>query len=60
MTPKKLKEIRLKYGLSQEAAGALIYVSQQAWASYENGTRNIPELKEEIFLQRVKKMKELK
>lgn len=47
-----LAEWRLAQGLTQEAAGAKIKVSQQAWAAWEQG-QTVPSLQSAMAIERL-------
>jgi len=44
-TPDEIRAAREAAGLSQHDAAALIDCTRDAWAKYENGTRNIDRIK---------------
>ena len=46
MTPQKLKEIRLRLGLSVERAAEIFRVSYSGWGKWERGERKVPSLLE--------------
>jgi transcriptional regulator with XRE-family HTH domain len=41
MTPHALKELRLKWGYTQQQMGQVLGVTQRAWSHYERGERPI-------------------
>jgi DNA-binding transcriptional regulator YiaG len=49
MKPEELKALRIRLGLSQAKAAALVQVNQRSWARYEAGDRNPPEGLVELF-----------
>ena len=49
MKPEELKALRIRLGLSQSQAAALVQVTQRTWARYEAGDRNPPEGLVELF-----------
>jgi len=51
----KLKELRLKKGLTQEKAAELIGVSRRTYITYESNEGKIPSMKLEFFLQTLEK-----
>lgn len=53
-TKEQVKQARLKAGLTQKAAGALIYKTQKAWQNYEIGRRSMDYALWELFLIKIK------
>lgn len=41
-SPQMIYKLRMRWGLSQEAAGKLIGASRQGWQKWETGERNMP------------------
>lgn len=48
-SPDQIREARHRAGLTQEQAGAVIGASRRTWQNWENGTRNMPGAKWELF-----------
>jgi DNA-binding transcriptional regulator YiaG len=48
-TPEQIKQARQQAGLTQTAAGALIYKSLRAWQQYEAGDRKMDAALWELF-----------
>lgn len=49
MTPKEVKEMRLKAGLSVSEAARIVLISDRSWQRYESGDRKIPPGLVELF-----------
>lgn len=53
-TSEQIREARLRAGLTQEQAGALVGApSRRTWQNWETGRRNMPEAKWELFQRKV-------
>jgi DNA-binding XRE family transcriptional regulator len=48
--PKKVRALRLRVDLTQEEAGALVYVSRRTWQDWERGIADMPPGLWELFL----------
>jgi DNA-binding XRE family transcriptional regulator len=56
-SPAEISEARHHAGLTQEQAGAVIGATRRTWQNWENGTRNMPPAKWELFQIKVKQAK---
>lgn len=56
-TPKQIKEIREKYGLTQTVAANLIYKALRSWQQWEKGDRPMDPAFWELFNIKIKKLK---
>jgi DNA-binding XRE family transcriptional regulator len=54
--PEQVKDARVKAGLTQEQAGAIVGApSRRTWQDWEAGRRNMPAAKWELFLLKTQK-----
>lgn len=53
-TKEQVRQARIKAGLTQKAAGALIYKTQKAWQNYEIGRRSMDYALFELFQMKLK------
>ena len=53
-SPTDIREARIRAGLTQAQAGAVVGTSRRGWQNWENGTRNMPAAKWELFQIKVK------
>lgn len=54
MTPKILKELRNKHGLTQSEIASLVFKTKMAWSHYETGKRTIDKAVYELLLIKLK------
>lgn len=55
-SPEQVKDARVKAGLTQEQAGAVVGApSRRTWQDWEAGRRNMPPAKWELFLLKTQK-----
>jgi len=65
MKPNELKQARIKAGLTQEEAAALVYISTSNWRKWESepplgkSEKNNRKARSELFMYKVKELKDV-